>query len=137
MRRRLLAVSALWILAAPTFGQQAGDVDLDGYVEDGPSFLVQSVDDQDDIESLVTSIGAVIELGFDVGEDEGADDVRPRLTGHLDHDLEDGDRTTGRIGVDLGLSPIDGIELGGGYEALIGDRDRDEQTVFGHALITS
>ena len=133
-------------------------VDLDGYVENGPNFLVQSVDDQDDITSLVASIGAAVELGLDVVGDDGAEDVSLRVTGFLDHDLEDGDRTiesafvtgtttqitavdggdrtSGRIGAELGFAPLKGIELGVGYETLVGDSDRDQQSIFGRALIT-
>ncbi|MEM8950093.1 MAG: autotransporter domain-containing protein [Pseudomonadota bacterium] len=131
---------------------------LDGYVENGPDFLIQNVEEQDDIKSLVASIGAVAELGIDAFGDDGADDIELRLTGFLDHDLEDGDRTiesafvtspttlttivdggdrtTGRLGAELAVSPISGIELGIGYETLIGDGDRDEHTVFGRAAIT-
>ena len=131
-------------------------VELDGYVEDGPAFLAQSVEDQDDIESLVASIGAVAELGLDIGGD-GTDDVTLRLSGFLDHDLEDGDRTiesafvtspttlttevedpdrtTGRVGASLAVSPLDGIGLAVGYEALI-DSDADEQSIFARATLT-
>lgn len=133
-------------------------VDLDGYVENGPNFLIQSVDDQDDIKLLVASIGAAAELNLDILGDDGEDDIDLRLTGFLDHDLEDGDRTiesafvtspttlttaidggdrtTGRIGAELGISPIKGIEIGVGYETLIANKDRDEHSIFGRAVIT-
>ncbi len=132
--------------------------DLDGYVESGPSFLIQRVDDQDDIESLVASIGAAVELGFDVINEDGVDDVGLRLTGFLDHDLEDGDRTitsnivtspttltteveggdrtTGRLGAELSLSPLSGIEIGVGYETVIGDDDLEQHSIFGRAVIS-
>lgn len=131
-------------------------VDLDGYVEDGPAFLAQRVDDQDDIESLVASIGAVVELGLDAGGNGGG--ISLRLGGFLDHDLEDGDRTvtsafvtgpttlttavdggdrtTGRLGADLGIGLIAGIDLGVGYETSIGDGDDERHSFYGRAAIS-
>jgi len=142
----------------PELSLRYSSVDLEGYIEDGPSFLIQRVDDQDDVDSLVASIGAALELGLNGDKDGGAGDINLRLTGFLDHDLEDGDRTiesalvsspttlttevdggdrtTGRIGADISLSPIDGIELGVGYETVIGDDDGDQHSIFGRALIS-
>jgi outer membrane lipase/esterase len=131
-------------------------VEFDGYVEKGPDFLRQRVGDQDDIESLVASIGAALELDLD--GDDGAPGLILRLAGFLDHDLEDGDRrietslvtspttldtevdgsdrTTGRLGADLGITPVAGITLGVGYETVVGDDDRDQHTISARATLT-
>lgn len=130
--------------------------DLDGYVEQGPSFLIQRVDEQDDIESLVASFGAAVELGLD-GDDDALG-LSLRLSGFLDHDLEDGnrtietafvsspttletevdggDRTTGRLGAEVGFAPFPGLSLGAGYETVIGDDDREQHSISGRATLS-
>jgi outer membrane lipase/esterase len=131
--------------------------DLDGYVESGPAFLSQRVEEQDDIESLVASVGAALELGWDSGDDE-QDDVRLRLTALVDRDLDDrdraiesavvsspttietevegGDRTSGRLGADVAIELVDGLDFGLGYETVIGFEDGDQHSIFGRATIS-
>lgn len=131
--------------------------DLDAYVESGPDFLTQRVDEQDDIESLVASIGAAIEVGLPV-DDDGGLDLGVRLSGFLEHDLEDGDRTItssfvsgpttlttdvdggdrtyGRVGLDIHAGLFDRVDLGVGYETLIDADDREEHSIFGRATVS-
>jgi outer membrane lipase/esterase len=130
-------------------------VDLDGYVENGPAFLNQRVERQKGIRELVASVGTSLELGWGAGE---TDDVRLRLRALLEHDFEKGDRTiassfvtgpttlattldardqtTGRLGADVGFSLTGSIELGAGYETLIGSNQGGEHSVFGRAVVS-
>ena len=133
-------------------------VDLEDYIEDGSSFLIQRVDDQDDVESLIGSIGLAVEFGLRGQRDNGIGDVNLRIAGFLDHNFEDGDRTidttlisgpttittqvqgrdstNGRIGADLNLSPIDGVDFGVGFETLVGDDEGEQYSLFGRAVIS-
>lgn len=132
-------------------------VDIDEYVESGPNFLNQRVEEQDDIESLVVSVGAALELGWHADKDAEAHDVRLRVTGLLEHEtLNDdreiesafvsspttlvttigaGDQTRGRVGADLGVRLTDGIDFGVGYETLIGSDDSDQHSLYARAVI--
>jgi outer membrane lipase/esterase len=133
-------------------------VDLEQYIEDGPSFLGQRVDDQDDIESLVASLGAAAALDLGSFGNGMIGNLGLRVSGFLEHDFEDGDRTvtsafvsgpttletsidggdqtTGRVGIDISASIFGGIDVGVGYEALIGDDEGEEHAFFGRATIS-
>lgn len=132
-------------------------VDLEEYIEDGSSFLIQRVDDQDDVESLIGSIGLAVEFGLRGQRGNGIGDVNLRIAGFLDHNFEDDDRTiettlisgpttlltevqgrdstNGRIGADLNFAPIDGVDFGVGFETLVGDDEGEQYSLFGRAVI--
>ncbi len=129
-------------------------VDLDGYVEDGPLFLNQKVEDQKDIKSLVLSIGATFEAGWEISK---AHDLKFRLTALVEHDFEENDRTiessfvtspttlktriaaddqtTGRLGAGIDFGVTKGIDVGVGYETLVGFDGGDEHSINGRAII--
>ena len=129
-------------------------VDLDGYTEDGPAFLNQKVEDQDDIESLVLSIGTALEVDWDPNVIQ---DVRLRLSALFEHDFDDDDRTiessfvtspttletnvaasdqtTSRLGADVGFRVTEGIGLGFSYETLVGFDDGNAHSIIGRAVI--
>lgn len=129
-------------------------VDLDGYIEDGPTFLNQNVEDQDDIEALVLSIGTALEVDWDP---RVIRDLRFRLSALLEHDFEEDDRTiessfvtspttletsvaardqtTSRLGADVGFRVTQGINLGFSYETLVGLDDGNEHSIIGRAVI--
>jgi outer membrane autotransporter protein len=130
-------------------------VNLDGYVESGPDFLRQKVENQNDVESLVLSLGSALEMDWDPGEDG---DVRLRLSALLEHDFEGGDRTiessfvtspttiettvgerdrtTARLGADVGFTVFEDIGVGLGYETLVGLSGGSEHTFFGRATLS-
>ncbi|MGI9433366.1 MAG: autotransporter domain-containing protein, partial [Geminicoccaceae bacterium] len=129
-------------------------VNLEGYVESGPNFLKQKVENQNDIKSLVLSLGSVLEMDWETGEDK---DIRLRLSALLEHDFNGGertitsafvtspttiettiderDRTTARLGADVGFSLVAGFGLGVGYETLVGLSGGGEHTIFGRATL--
>ena len=127
-------------------------VDLDGYVEDGPAFANQKVEEQKDIDSLVLSLGATLEADWKVSKTH---DLKLRLIALAEHDFEDddrtiessfvtspttlrtrvqaGDQTKGRLGADIDFGVTRGISVGLGYETVVGFDDGSEHSITARA----
>lgn len=136
--------------AGPIAALRYAKSDLDGYAERGQSFFAQTVKDDGDASSTLGSVGLAAELNLG--------GVRLHALAAFEHEFEDDERTIVtsipgaadttlrtavatqdpdalRLGGDLALNLFQQVELGAGYETLVGFADGVEHTVFGRLTV--